>query len=242
VSVRSLAGVASVARDVATALRLFGTPSLPAPEPTTEAFFQAVSAAEPVLASPEIARRWDQPSALADMTVGDLTAHLVRAVTNVLSYLGQLTPVAEPISAAAYYRTVLDDPTDLTTPQNRGVRERARTDAAAGPSQVFQRWQEAVAEARGVLADAPPDRLIAVRGGLVLTLEQYLATRIVEVLVHTDDLAVSVGVETPAPPPAAAMLAERVLLEMARDKHGDTTVLRAMTRRERSSADVLRVL
>lgn len=218
------------------------TPWLRRAAPSTEAFWQAVAAAEPVLASPRVRQRWDQPSALADMSVGDLTAHLVRAVTNILRYLSQPAPTGEPISAAAYYRAILDNPADLTTPQNRAVRDRARTDSAAGPTQVLQRWQEAIAEARRILAEAPADRLVAVINGLVLTLEQYLATRIVELLVHTDDLAVSIDIETPAPPAAAARLAERVLLDVARGEHGDTAVLRAMTRRERSSTEVLRVL
>jgi hypothetical protein len=80
-----------------------------------------------------------------------------------------------------------------------------------------------------------------VAGDLVLAIDDYLATRVVELVVHADDLAVSLGVDPPPPPPAAARLAEHVLLDIARHRHGDTALLRALARRERTSA-VLPVL
>ncbi|MBT2515013.1 maleylpyruvate isomerase N-terminal domain-containing protein [Arthrobacter sp. ISL-30] len=215
---------------------------LNSPESWAEGFWEAVRVAEPVLTSPRIQELWSQGSALAEMSVGDLTAHLVRAVTTVVSYLSQPAPIGQPISAAAYYLAVIDDPTDLTSSQNTAVRQRAHSEAAAGAEQVLRSWEGAVTEAGIVLAHASQDRLVTVAGGLVLTLDQYLATRVVELLVHTDDLAVSIGIATPRLPPAAAKLAEHVLLDVARERHGDIAVLRALTRRERSSAEVLRVL
>ncbi len=49
-------------------------------------------------------------------------------------------------------------------------------------------------------------------------------------------------VPPPQPPPAAADRAEHVLVDVARHRHGDTAVLRALSRRERASAAVLQVL
>ena len=207
-----------------------------------QAFWLAVDVADAVLGSPLLAAQWEQPSALQGMTIGDLAVHLVRAVTTVSSYLSQPAPTAQPISPAAYFDVVLGDPSDLDSEQNRAVRERAREDADRGADDLVNRWQRTCSALRGRLAEQPPDHPLAVAHGLVLTLDDYLATRIVELLVHSDDLAVSLGIEPPAPPEAAAELAEHVLLALARRRHGDTAVLRAQTRRERGTAEALRVL
>jgi uncharacterized protein (TIGR03083 family) len=200
-----------------------------------------VDCAATVLATPQLVAQWDRASALQDMTVGDLAAHLVRAVTTVVHYLGLPAPTGDPLSPAAYYLAVLGDPGDLQSAQNRAVRQRARQEAAPGHGQTLRRWEQAIAQARDRLTQAPPGRLVTVAGDLVLTIEDYLATRVVELVLHTDDLAVSLGIGSPPPPPAAALLAEHVLIDIARHRHGDTALLRALARRERASA-VLPVL
>lgn len=211
------------------------------PSPRRDAFWQAVDAAGKVLATPALGEHWDRPSALEDMTVGDLAAHLVRAVTTVVDYLSRPAPAGEPIAPGTYFLTLLGDPRAVQSPQGRAVRQRAREESQAGHHQALRRWQEAVAQARDTLDGAPPDRLVEVAGNLVLTLDDYLATRVVELVVHADDLAVSLRVESP-PAPAAARLAEHVLLDVARGRHGDTAVLRALARGERASGEVLPVL
>ena len=53
---------------------------------------EAVEAAAEVIAADATAERWDQPSALDGMTVGALSAHLVRAAGATIAYLDR-TPV-----------------------------------------------------------------------------------------------------------------------------------------------------
>jgi hypothetical protein len=65
-------------------------------------------------------------------------------------------------------------------------------------------------------------------------------TRMVELVAHTDDLAVSVGLEPPPPDPDAATLVVHCLVDVARRRHGDLAVVRALTRRERDVVDALR--
>jgi len=75
-----------------------------------------------------------------------------------------------------------------------------------------------------------------------MTLDDYLPTRIVEIVVHADDLAVSVGAP-PVPFPADVVdVVVDVLVRTARVTHGDLAVVRALSRRERDAADALRVL
>lgn len=214
----------------------------PAAASAREAFFAAADAARPMLASPQLSAAWGEPSALDAMTVGDVAAHLVRAVTNVVAYLARPAPAGPPISPAAYYVAVLGDPSDLTSAVNEGVRQRSRQDAEGGPQRVLERWDEAVAAARERLATEAHDRLVAVAHDLVLTIEDYLATRVVEILVHADDLAVSLRVDPLEPPATAAEVAARVLLDIARQRHGDVAVLRALSRRERAPASLLQAL
>jgi len=55
---------------------------------------------------------------------------------------------------------------------------------------------------------------------------------------HVDDLAVSLDVPTPAFPAEAARRAVAITAELARRRHGDLAVLRALTRAERTSGPV----
>jgi hypothetical protein len=91
------------------------------------------------------------------------------------------------------------------------------------------------------LPQEPEDREIQVWRDMVLTLDDYLVTRILEMVVHIDDLAVSLEIEPPAIPQRAIDLTIATLVDVARHKHGDQAVLRAMTRRERDTLNALRV-
>ena len=51
---------------------------------------------------------------------------------------------------------------------------------------------------------------------MVLTLDDYLGTRLVELCVHVDDLAVSLGEPAPPLPEEATGLAVRILVDVAR--------------------------
>jgi hypothetical protein len=95
-----------------------------------------------------------------------------------------------------------------------------------------------VEELRGVhrrlsarLPREPSNRLVLVMGGVPIGLDGYLETRVVELTVHVDDVATSLGMSTELPPEATA-LAIKHLVEVVRARHGDMTVLRGLTRAE----------
>lgn len=71
-------------------------------------------------------------------------------------------------------------------------------------------------------------------------LDDYLRTRCVELVVHTDDLAASIGLPTHEPDRAAVAVALDVIFEMCRARAGDAEVLRALARPERGQPDTLR--
>ncbi len=212
------------------------------------AFLEAAAAAVALLADPAVATAWAEPSDLDGMTIGALAGHLSLSVTQVEAFLDGLAPDAPPptdsgllVDAPTYYGRVADLP-DTDSELNRGVRARSDATAAAGPAGVATTAADALARLEVRLADEPDDRRVAVghRPGEQLRLDEYLRTRCVELSVHLEDLALSIGHPVPSTPAATAIAVE-VLVAAARHRHGDDAVLRALTRRRRDDVDALRV-
>jgi Mycothiol maleylpyruvate isomerase N-terminal domain len=216
------------------------------PPPGVRATFLATAGvAASALALREVARCWREPSALRLLSVRGLAGHLLRGAASVEVYLDRPEPTgAAPISAAAYYTQVSSAVTeqDLAGPAHTAVRQRGEEQAAAGPEAVATEATALVDRLRRRLAAEPPERLVSVYGDLVLRLDDYLVTRLVELVLHVEDLCVSVDAPAPAVPAAATSAAIATLVEVARLRHGDAAVLRAMARRERDAAEALRVL
>jgi hypothetical protein len=207
-------------------------------------FCDAADATAALLHEPALVVGFDGPSALAEFSMRGLAGHLLRAMTSVEGYLEGPEPEAgrHPVSAAAYYASVLGGATtDVNDDLNRAVRQRGLEAAPGAPGAFAGLWGETAQRLRGRLAAEPAGRLVQVYGGLVLDLDDYLATRLVELVVHGDDLAVSLGVAPPRLDPAATGLVIETLIAVARERHGDTAVLSALTRRERDAIDALRV-
>jgi len=109
--------------------------------------------------------------------------------------------------------------------------ERLGADGRAATADELDRLQASLAER---LAEEDAERSVAV----LLTdrpvpLVNYLASRLLEVVVHGDDLAASIADAVPAPPREAADESLAFLLRLARVRSGDLHVLRAFTRAER---------
>ena len=206
-------------------------------------FCEAVDATTSLVAEPVLKDRFEERSALAEFSVRGLAGHLRRAMTSVEGYLEQPAPVAsDVISAAEYYARVIPEDRDLDSDFNRAIRQRGLEAAPGSSDEFILQWGETVAGLTDRLEQEPEDRLVQVFGGLVMTLDEYLVTRLVELVVHADDLAASLGVTPPALPAAATGLVITTLVEVARIRHGDTALVRALTRRERDTVDALRVL
>ena len=207
-----------------------------------EGFLATAGVVAGLIDEPVVDRRWHEPSALAEMSVGDLAAHLARAVNNVDAYLGTApAPDAIQVDAAGYFLFFDDVGPDIDTDLNRAVRDRARTESAAGPEAVREVLRNSRRNLGERLPTSDPDGTLGVFGTLTMTVADYLRTRLVEMAVHLDDLATSVEVESPELPPGVADLVVGDLVTMARRRHGDLAVLRALARRERDPGDVLRV-
>jgi hypothetical protein len=194
--------------------------------------------------SARLAERFDGPSALAEFSVRGLAGHLRRAMTMVEAYLDQPAPDAGPdtLDAPAYFATVLPTDRNLDSEFHRSIRQRGVETAPDRPDDFSLLWAESAGNLITRLEQEPADRPVQVFGGVVLTLDEYLATRLVELVVHADDLAVSLDVAPALLSPAVTGLVITTLVEVARLRHGDSAVVRALCRRERDSAEALRVM
>ncbi len=210
-----------------------GVPRSSFREMVIDAFLHAAERAEMVVNRPEIAEQWNEPSALDGHTIGSLAAHLARSVFTVQRYLDAPAGSGEPTTAAGYLVAALADADPIDSDLHRGVRERARNEAGAGHADLCARF----ARARHDLAERLPacdlTQPITVLDGIVIPLEEYLRSRIVELVIHLDDLCVSVGAEPPHDLDAAFDIAATVLVQVAILRSGPWPTLRSLARRER---------
>ena len=91
------------------------------------------------------------------------------------------------------------------------------------------------------MAGEDSDRLVVLPDASTsATLHDYTETRIVELVIHADDLALSVGAQPEPPPSDAATIAIDFLVRSVRYRAGDGATLRALA--GRSDTGVLRAL
>lgn len=205
-----------------------------------DAYLATASVAVDLVGRREAGDRWNDESVLPEFTVRGLAGHLARSVLQVEWFLDMPEPDAEPVTAVHYYAELegVDDP---NSELNVGVRTRGEETAAGGWARLYLDMGNVVERLHERLpAVSPEQKVLAV--GRSLTIDEYLKTRLIELTVHTDDLALSLGLPTPPLPEDATTIAVAVLVGVARARHGDLAVLHALTRRERDKHDVLRVL
>jgi uncharacterized protein (TIGR03083 family) len=126
------------------------------------------------LGDEELAR----PTHLGDWSVRDLAAHVTMAVETVSRNLGRPEPAVKELA-------LLDWPF-ATAARAEDIADGTRELAVGNPDldALYARTEERITDA---LATASDGRLLAARTG-AMTLADYLVTRTVELVVHTDDL------------------------------------------------------
>jgi hypothetical protein len=206
-------------------------------------YLLAADVAVSLISHERTAADWRDESVLPGMSIGVLAAHLARSILQVGWFLdGDVTGEPAPVPASTYYARLTDTESRVSV-LNSGVEQRSAQTAARGPAAIGAEAQEALDALRERLPVEAAERRVAVahRPGEELLLDEYLRTRLVELAVHTEDLALSLGLEQRAPTQAITA-AVNLLLDAARERHGDTAVLQALTRRERDDVNALRVL
>lgn len=201
-----------------------------------DAYFDAATSAADLLADRAVAGAWSGPSALAGFGVGGLAGHLAVQVLNVLTVLAQPLPAdAVPLSLEEHYTRVAWRGVDPEAEVNVQIRAGGEDRAQVGPAALVAEVRRAIEELRGRLPAADGAQPVFLPwAGWSLTLDDFLTTRMLEIAVHSDDLAVSVGVPTPQLPVRVLHPVYDILFVLALRRHGHVAMLRALSRAERA--------
>ena len=162
----------------------------------------------------------------------EVVAHASRAFLTVERYLEPVGRI-DVDSGADYFRRAMEAPD-----ANAAIAARGR-DEAAGLGEdpvgtVRQRARSALAA-----VEAAPPGAVCVTGAGTLSLGDYLGTRVVELTVHTLDLAAAVGVE--AEPPEAAARVSLIVLSALAAQPSSAVLLRALTGRAAAAPGLQRL-
>ena len=165
--------------------------------------------------------RWDQ-AGLGEWTVRDLVGHTSRALSTVATYLEAEPGRLEVESPTAYFRASVQA-------DSAAIAERGRAAGRALGDDPVKAVADLDAEVQAKVAGAPDEAFVGtVAGGMRLI--DYLPTRTFELVVHTADLAVALGVAAD-PPDAAARSSLRLAGELILERGAAPAVLHALTGR-----------
>jgi hypothetical protein len=182
----------------------------------------------------EVRDQWLLQSALPKMSIGALACHLGRQVVRAAELLPVATDVPPLDCVDTHYHQAAwvmsaspdDPPNDRTTDD---------AEAALGAAALADRSSGALQTVQRLLADGAARDVVAIPWqGWSLRRDDFLLTRMLEIVVHADDLALSIGVRTPEFPAEVFAPVGDLLLRLAVQRHGQSAVISALTRSERT--------
>ena len=205
----------------------------------TDAVLGSARVVRDLALSQPVRDRWDEESACAGMTVGGLAHHLAGQATALVRLLPEepddtdLIPVREHYRRAAWANSGLDDEANVS------IREGADEQARSGYDGLVERLDgdlDALPAAVGQVTDETP--VLIPWQGWSLTAHDLAVTRLMEMIVHADDLAASVDRPTPDFPDQAVRVVLDLLTQVAVDRHGQAALVRTLSRPQRAPASV----
>jgi uncharacterized protein (TIGR03083 family) len=202
-----------------------------------DAYLEAAVSLAELLRDPAVAAAWDRPSALQEFSVHGLAGHLGSQVFFVSQLLEAEAPDEQPLSVLEFYAAAEAFHTDADSEINVRIRRGGEAVAADGPNALIGEVDSALARQRATVPAEPDDRVVSFLGRPVL-LNDFLLSRMMEIVVHSDDLALSAGIPTPPLPPHVFEPVLDLLARLAVVRHGQTPVLRALSRAERAPTTI----
>jgi hypothetical protein len=198
-------------------------------------YLDACDTALGLLADDAVRSRWSQASALDGFTVGGLAAHLAAQITSAVQALDADYTGKDRIGLFDHYERAAWVGADIDNDANTAIRAGGETDAAAGPDAVLTDTRTALAALRGRLPALEPDATGGnPRWPYATAFDDFLVTRILELVVHSDDLAVSCDRPTPTFAPDVFDTAAWALTRISAARHGQPALIRALARAERA--------
>jgi uncharacterized protein (TIGR03083 family) len=167
--------------------------------------------------------QWDEP-ALGVWNVRDLVGHTARSITGVEQYAPQRADTVAVARAADHYHVAL-----AVEGIDEQIAQRGKDAGADLGDDPLPTIQAALERALAAMNGVPEDTVIAYNNGGI-RLADYLATRVLELVVHTLDLAQAIGADV-EPPREALAVTLHLLADLAVDSgHGGKLALAATGR------------
>ncbi|GAB16721.1 hypothetical protein GOEFS_012_00220 [Gordonia effusa NBRC 100432] len=175
--------------------------------------------------------RWDGP-ALGNWSVRTLVGHTGRSFDTVITYASDAEPdVVNTPTARDYYLTLTADDGPLGSgSDSSGIDARAVAAGSALGDDPTSAIVDKIADATRVLASQSAQRRVEVIFGLTMPLDEYLRTRVFELVVHSIDLSRAIGVAHALPPDAVSDMAQ-LAVSIAASSGKAESVLLALTGR-----------
>jgi hypothetical protein len=203
----------------------------------TAPFAAATRIASDLVLRPEVGEHWTDESACAGMTVGALARHLVSQWFNAVRLL-QAPAGDPPITVWEHYQRAAWAHTTLDDEANASIRRGSEDLAAEGPEAMRTVVEGLAPDVEVVLAADRAGSVLIPWQGWSLSAEDFLLTRMMEIVVHSDDLAASVGLATPEFPGEVTGPVLDLLTGLAVRRYGATALVRTLTRPQRAPSSV----
>ena len=200
------------------------------------ALARAADVLVPLVADPKVTAAWDLESALPGMTVGGVARHLVSQPETAVEFLRIQPPPphAPVVSLAELYQRTDWFAAAVDAEENTSIRDGFNEMSAGGPADSVEILRQARAELPEAVASAGDTTYVPWQDASVTT-DDFLVVRLMEVVVHADDLAVSVGLPTPEFDDDVLHPALALLAMLGAQRHGQGTAIRALSRAERAA-------
>ena len=198
------------------------------------AFLAATDHVIAIVSRDDVAAAWHRPSALPEWSVGGLVAHLASQPVTALALL-RAEPATQVITLDEHYARSAWVSVGLDDDVNVAIRSGGDEQAEAGRDAVLARVVAARAELPEVLAEQRADRAVLIPWtGWALRRDEFLTGRMMEVVVHGEDVAASLGFESPALPEEVLGPVMALLTRLSVRRHGQGAVVSALSRVERA--------
>jgi Mycothiol maleylpyruvate isomerase N-terminal domain len=201
-----------------------------------DALLRATDALTELVSAPEVAEAWDRESALPGMTVGGVTRHLVSQAEDAVEFLRIQPPPshAPVVSLAELYERTDWFAAAVDAEENTSIRDDFNEMAAGGQGESLAILEHALADLPDALAAAGDTTYVPWQDSSLAT-DDFLVVRLMEIVVHADDLAASIGRPTPAFDDDVLHPALALLAMLGARRHGQDAAVRALAREERAA-------
>lgn len=202
------------------------------------AVVRAVDQIVDLVAADQVAVAWESESALPGMTVGGLTRHLVSQPECAVEFLRAQQPGDDvALTLAGYFDRVDWLHAGVDDIENTSIRDDFNEMARPGPGESMAVLERSRGDLSAAIAAAERTTYVPWQD-CSLQVDDFLVCRLLEIVVHADDLATSIGLTAPTFDDEVSEPVLALLAALSARRHGQDAVLRALSRTERAQGSV----